>query len=72
MSERWEHHFTLHLPSGVILDADADPSDLPDTVEDVPDSEWRELGTIDPTTGRPQIDWARASRWRPLAERWRW
>ena len=72
MSERWEHRFSLHLPNGVILDADDDPPELPKTVEDIPDSGWGELGTIDPTSGRPQIDWTRASRWRPLAERRRW
>jgi hypothetical protein len=37
---------TLHRPSGVILDGD--PPELRNTVEDVPDEEWRELGTIDP------------------------
>ena len=42
MSDRWEHHFTLHLPSGVILDADGDPPELPNTVEDIPDEKWRE------------------------------
>ena len=25
MSDRWEHRFSLHLPNGVILDADDDP-----------------------------------------------
>ena len=72
MSQRREHRFTLHLSSGVILDADDDPPELPNNVEDIPDSEWRELGSIDPVSGRPQVDWTRASRWRPLAERWRW
>ena len=41
------------------------------TVEDIPDSEWRELGSID-ETGRGQVDYGLAHRWRPLAERWRW
>ena len=72
MSERWEHHFTLHLPSGVILDADRDPPDFPERVENIPDSEWCEIGSIERVTGRAQVDWTRASRWRPLAERWRW
>jgi hypothetical protein len=61
---------TLHRPSGVILDGD--PPELRNTLEDVSDEEWRELGTIDPTTGRAQIDWRRVSTWRSLAERWRW
>lgn len=72
MSDRWEHHFTLHLPSGVILDADDELPELPKTVEEIPDAEWRELGSIDPVTGRPQVDWTRANRWRPLSERRRW
>lgn len=72
MSDRRERRYTLHLPSGVILDADGDPPELPNTVEDIPDEEWREIGSIDPVTGRAQVDWTRASRWHPLAERRRW
>ena len=73
MTDRQERHFTLHImASGVILDADDGPPDFPERVRDVPDEQWRELGSIDATTGRAQIDWTRASRWRPLAERWRW
>ena len=68
--ERREHHFTLHLASGIIVEGD--PQDLSDVVEDIPDEEWRELGSIDVATGRPHIDWTRASRWRPLSEFWRW
>lgn len=71
-SERREHHFTLHLPSGVILSADDDPPDFPDAVEDVPDSEWRELGSIDPVTGQARVNWARSRRWQSLAELLRW
>jgi hypothetical protein len=67
--ERRERRNTLHLPSGVILDVGGDPPELPDTVEEIPDEEWRELGSIDPVTGRAQIDWTRASAWRPL---WDW
>jgi hypothetical protein len=70
--ERRETRITLHVPSGVILDVDSDPPELPDTLEDVPPSEWRQLGSIDANTGRPEIDWTRASRWRPLSEFWRW
>ena len=72
MSERRETRYRMHLASGVILDVDANPPDFPDSVEDVPDEEWRELGTIDPVTGQAQVDSTRASAWRPLAERWRW
>ena len=72
MSDRRETRFRMHLASGVILDVDGDPPDLPDTVEDVPNEEWRELGSIDPVTGRPEVDWTRASRWRPLSEHLRW
>jgi hypothetical protein len=71
MSNRRETRFTLHLPSGVILDVDGDPPEFPNTVEDIPDSEWRELGSIDPITWRREIDWTRASAWRPLSEVWR-
>jgi hypothetical protein len=49
--ERQEHHFTLHLASGVILEVDGDPPELPNTVKDIPNLEWRELGSIDPITG---------------------
>jgi hypothetical protein len=38
MSERRETHFTLHLPSGRILDGDL--PELPNTVEEIPDEEW--------------------------------
>ena len=31
-----------------------------------PDEEWRELGSIDPVTERPEVDWTRASRWRAV------
>ena len=47
--ERRERRFTLHLASGLIVEADGDPPELPKTVEDIPDEEWRELGSIDET-----------------------
>jgi len=62
-----ETRFTLHLPSGVILDADGDLPELPSAVEAIPDEEWREIGSID-ETGRAQVDCGQAGRWRPLAE----
>ena len=71
MSERREHHFTLHLQSGRIFEGDSIP-EFPDSIEDVPPEEWVELGTIDPIRRRPEIDWTRVSTWRPLSERWRW
>ena len=49
MSDRRESGFTLHPRSGLILHGD--PLALPNTAEDIPDSEWRELGSIDPVTG---------------------
>ena len=71
MSERRETRFTLHLSSGVIFDAEGDPPDLPNTVEEIPDEEWRELGSIDAVTGRAQVDYGQTRRWRPRAERLR-
>jgi hypothetical protein len=71
MSDRWEHRFTLHLPDGVILDADGELPELPKTVEDIPYEEWRKVGSID-QTGSAQIDYGLARRWRSLEERWRW
>jgi hypothetical protein len=41
-----ERRFTLHLPSGRILEGDH--PELPNTVEDIPDEQWREIGSIDP------------------------
>ncbi len=41
MSDRREHHFTFHLLSGRILDGD--PPELPNTVEDMPDSSGANL-----------------------------
>jgi hypothetical protein len=67
MSDRRERRFRLY-PSGVILDADGDPPDLPTTVEEIPDEEWRELGSIDPISGQARVDYGQAGRWRPLAE----
>lgn len=29
---------------------------------------WRPIGEIDPATGRAQVDYGQAQRWRPLAE----
>jgi hypothetical protein len=49
--ERRESRITLYVPSGVIVDVDGDPPDLPDRVEDIPDSEWRDLGPMAPTRG---------------------
>jgi hypothetical protein len=37
------------------------------TVEEIPDSEWREIGTID-QLGHARVDWAAATRWRPIHE----
>ena len=52
--DRWERRFTLHLPSGRILDGD--PPELPSTIEDIPDEDWREIGSIDPVSGRSTVD----------------
>ena len=72
MTDRQERHFTFTWRAASSSTLTRVPPDFPERVQDVPDEQWRELGSIDATTGPAQIDWTRASRWRPLAERWRW
>jgi hypothetical protein len=54
-------------PSGQIVELDL-PAGPEPPVEEIPPEAWVELGSIDPVSGRPEIDWRRAGHWRPLAE----
>jgi hypothetical protein len=65
-TERREHRFTMDTRTGRILDGTPESP-----VEDLPDEEWRPIGEIDPLTGRANVDYSKASGWRPLHE-WLW
>ena len=63
MSERRERRFRMDLRTGRILDGTPEPP-----VEEIPDEEWRPIGTIDRETGCSYVDLEKARRWRPLSE----
>jgi hypothetical protein len=38
----------------------------------IPEEDWRPLGEFDPITGRSNVDYPQARRWRPIEEFSRW
>jgi hypothetical protein len=72
-SEGGERHFTLDLHSGEITEIVDPDARVPVAMAGADDEDdWREIGEIDPTTGRARVDYSLARRWRPLSELWRW
>jgi hypothetical protein len=73
MSDRRETRFRMDLLSGRIVEIVDPDVRVPVTMAGADDeNDWREIGEIDPITGRARVDYSLARRWRPLSEFWRW